>query len=282
MEGGSPIRLSSFHLPVDRLSATALTEWISCGEQFRLKRIVKVPERNRVDRFIGSVHHRTIEQNFRNKLESHSDMDWRTLEQTYDDQWARTISEDGEPEWEMPPTEAGELGLRVLRCFMDEVAPLVNPVAVEKWFELKIPGIPVPLVGSIDVESRGYIEEFKTSSRKEATAKPRWRFQGRIYQLSVAKPVAWYVTTKQVTARSYTPVDNPGLLMDPINPDVTVRLVVQAVEQLNDMYARYGPSTPWTTNGLLHEWMCKSGCSYGPVGPNPICPAWRKHDEAAA
>lgn len=274
--------LRSFHLPFDHLSATSLTEFLVCPEQFRLKRIAKRPERNRLDLFIGTVHHRAIADLFRNKIETGGNLQWEELAEGYRHCWDNTINDEGEPEWEVPPSEAYETGTKVLECFLHEVAPYVTPLKVEQRFEETVPGVPVPVVGYIDVESRGFIEEFKTSARKEASAKPRWRFQGRIYQLAVDKPVAWYVTTKQVTPKSYTPVDNPGLLMDPANKDQTVRLIVQSVEVMNDLFARYGPAGPWPTNGLLGEWACKSGCSFGPVSPNPICPAWRNDDEAAA
>lgn len=272
------MRLSSFRLPVERLSATALTEFLTCAELFRLKRIVRTPERNRLDRFIGRVHHSTVAANFKQKVSSGVDLDEETMWAHYSEIWSRTLEEDGEPEWTTPPSEAFETGSKVLACFQKEVAPLVSPIRVEEWFEERIPGIPVPIVGYIDVESHSFIEEFKTSARKEARPKPRWRFQGRVYQLYVDKPVVWYVTTKQVTPKAYTPLNCPELLMEPANRDQTVRLLVQTVEVLNDMYARYGPSTPWATNGLLHEWACKSGCSYGPVSAHPICPAWRNHD----
>lgn len=274
------MRLSSFHLPVNRLSATSLTEFITCAELFRLKRLVKKPERRYLELFIGTVFHRTIEDNFRHKLTTGQDLEWEEILEGYRFKWDEEIK-DEEPEWTDPPLVAYETGAKVLESWHRDVAPLVTPVAVEQRFEVDIPGIPVPIVGNIDVESRGFIEDFKTSSRKEAKAKPRWRFQGRIYQLQVEKPVAWYVTTKQVTPVSYTPVDNPGLLMYPINRDVTVELLKQTVEQLNDVYARYGKDRPWPTNGLLHEWMCGK-CSYGPKSTHPICPAWRINDTAAA
>lgn len=268
------MRLSAFQLPVEHLSATALTEFLNCAEMFRLKRLVRKPERYRADMFFGTVFHRTVADVFRARTDSLSAIEIATL---YQHAWADTLSENGEPEWDKAaPSDMFENGGLMLASFMQTVLPLVTPDRVEERFEERVPGVPVPIVGYIDAESEQLIHEFKTASQKNIRPKPRWRFQGRIYQLAVDKPVAWYVTTKQVTPVSYTPVDNPELLMEATNKDATVRLVVQAVEQLNDMYARYGPDTPWPTNGQLHEWMCKSGCSYGPVGPNPSCVAWSK------
>lgn len=269
------MRLSGFKVPVERLSATSLAEAAVCPEMFRQRRLLKYRDRTWLDGFLGSVHHSTIEENFRWKMDTGRDQSYDTQQQVYMRSWQEKIDKDGEPEWKIHPEKAMELGLKMIQSFHTEVAPHVNPLAVEEWFEEEIPGIPVPLVGKIDVETSSAINEFKTAKQKVSKPKPKWRFQGRIYQLIVNKPVAWTVTTKQVTPQNYTEANTPTLLMPMGNNDNTVKLIQQTAETINDLYIRYGADTPWPTNGVFGDWTCDY-CPFGPKNPSPTCPAWRK------
>jgi hypothetical protein len=191
------------------------------------------------------------------------------------------LVQDGEPEWEQHPDKVEELTAKMLDSFMTNIAPIIYPIAVETWFEETIPGLSVPIVGRIDVEERAVVNEFKTAKQKVSKPKAKWRFQGRIYQLVVPKPVAWTVTTKQVTPQNWSPLNAPELYMDVGNNDHTVRSILQAAEMLNDLYARYGADEPWPTHGLFGDYTCDY-CSFGPRNPSPTCPAWRIRDEIAA
>ena len=267
--------LSGFKLPVDHLSASAIGDFLSCPEKFRQERILKIPKRVYLDGFIGRVHHDTLAANLSQKVETGIDQTLAQAESTYRYAWAEQIEKEGEPEWVEHPERVEELGLKMLKTFHEHIAPTIKPIAVEQRFEERINGLPVPLVGYIDTEETNVIDEFKTAKAKTSSPKPNWKFQGRVYQILSRKPVIWTVTTKQKTPVNWTWDTCPELKMEPINPDITVRAIVQAAEMLNDFYARYGPNEPWPQTGLMHPWLC-GYCSAGPTNPQPRCPAWKK------
>jgi len=267
------MRLTSFHLPVEHLSASSISQFLTCAEQFRLERIVRVPKRRYIDGFVGSTFHDTIGVNFAQKIDTGRDQTIEQVNSVFKVKWAESIEKEGEPVWTDHPERVEKLGLDMLGGFHTHVAPEIMPVAVESRFEERVPGLPVPLVGYIDCEEQGLINEFKTAKQKVAKPKPNWRVQGQIYQLFSRKPVYWTVTTKQKTPVNWTWRNAPDLVMEVSNPDVTVNLLVQATQMLNDYWLRYGADRPWPMTGLLHTFACDY-CSAGPKNPNPVCMAW--------
>jgi hypothetical protein len=275
------MRLSGFKLPVEHLSASALASFLTCPEQFRQERILKIPKRLWLDGFIGRVHHETIAENMRQKVETGYDQSLDQQMGIYRYKWAEQIESEGEPVWTEHPEKVEHLGMQMIETFHRNVAPSIKPIAVEQRFEERVTGLPVPLVGYIDTEEEAVIDEFKSAKQKVSAPKPNWRFQARIYQLVARKPVVWTVTTKQKTPVNWTYAECPDLRLPIQHPDTTVRMVLQAAEMLNDYYARYGPDSPWPTTGLMHVWAC-GYCSAGPKNPNPTCPAWEGSDDQIA
>lgn len=247
---------------------------------------MKIPKRRYLDGFVGSTFHDTIGENFIQKLDTGTDQTIEQVNSVFKVKWAEQIEQEGEPVWTEHPERVEALGLKMLKSFHTLVSPTIAPVAVEQRFEERIPGLPVPLVGYIDVEEGELIDEFKTAKQKVSKPKPNWRVQGQIYQLFARKPVRWHVTTKQVTPVTWNWTNAPDLAIEISNPDVTVRILNQAAESLNDFWLRYGPDRPWPMTGLLHTFACDY-CSAGPKNPNPSCLAWggdggKQYDHQAA
>lgn len=266
------MRLSGFRLPVERLSATSLADFIACPERWRRERLLGEWGKQSLDAFIGRVHHRALGMSLRYRSEGIEVAD-DDRERIYHYAWYDEYEAvENEPEWTEKPDEVRARGIKMLAS-TERMLTEIDPVSIECWFEERIPGIPVPIVGSIDTVALEGNWEFKTAKQKVSTPKPKWRLQGRIYQLASRKPLYWGVTTKQVTPVSYWPANEPNLTIPIADPDQTVTLIQQVVHTINDLYLRYGPDRPWPTLGLGHDWQC-SYCTFGPKNPNPTCPAW--------
>lgn len=263
------MRLSGWNLPLEQLSATAISDFIQCPEAFRQKRLLKRKESMNSARFVGIVDHKTHEENFRQKIHSGEDLTPEEMYKSYADNWETTTNHEGEPEWEEDPIKTFNRGAKMIELYHEKVSPTIQPIAVEQRFEERIKNVPVPVVGYVDVETKDVIRERKTSATKLKDPKTRWRFQGRIYQLALDKPISWDIITKQVTPQVVTAQDAPGLFMGIQNKDMTVLMIQRAVEALTDTYDRYGKDTPWPTNGLFAEaWACQ-WCSF-----QDRCIAW--------
>lgn len=270
------MRLSGWQIPKSQLSASSLALAIQCPEQFRIKHILKVPEKTFSDRFLGRVDHDSWAAFFAWKKDLGKPMDLATLKSTYVTQWERHLANEEEPVvWKEGenPEKFQETGLKMIDAYYP-LAEKIEPLGVEQRFEGRIPEVPVPIIGYVDLEEKFSIIERKTAKQKVSKPKPTWRMQGRIYSLFVGKPVDWHVVTKQVTPKVYTPEEEPALRMEPWQKDQTVRMIQQTAHRLNDLYARYGPDTPWPTDGIFRDWLCDF-CSFGPIRGNRSCIAWR-------
>ena len=262
------MRLSGFQLPVDHLSATSLSVAITCPEQFRLRYLKHEPERLNIQKLVGSAFHGAIADNWRWKLHSGDDLPEQVALERLMGAWDDTIEREGEPEWKEPPQQLFSTSSLMLQTYLQDYAPAVTPLSAEQRVEEQVPGIPVPVVGVVDCETRSRILETKTTPQKVTTPKPRWRLQARLYQLMIRKPVSHQIVTRQKTPKIYTEATEPGLLTPVADPDQTVLILQRAVAVINDYYARWGADQPWPPNGIFHDWLC-SYCPY----PR-ICVAW--------
>jgi len=266
------MRLSGFHLPTDHLSATQLSVAITCPEQYRLRYLKHEPERLNIQKLVGSAFHGAIADNWRWKLANGNDLPERAALERLMGAWDDTIEREGEPEWKEPPQQLFQASSLMLTSYLDSEAPAIQPLATETWFEERVSGIPVPVTGVVDCETRSRILETKTTPAKVTTPKPRWRLQARMYQLSLRKPVEHQIVTRQATPKIYTSASEPGLLSPVADPDQTVLILNRAVATLNDYYARWGADEPWPPSGIHHDWLCKY-CSFVPK-----CFAWQGTD----
>lgn len=260
-------------MPVESISASAIALLIQCPEQYRLRKIKKIPETMGVDRFVGIVDHAVHGENFSQKIYTATDLDTRAMEAQYTVKWDSTIADEGAPVWESPIEETYDLGLRMMQLYHEVASPDIQPVRVEERFEQKSKGWPVPLVGYPDIETKDCIIERKTTSQKVSKPKSKWVVQGRIYSLVLDKPVRYDVVTKQKTPQVVTAADSPELMIDKRHYDSTANMVAQALTTLDDYWVRYGPDNPWPTHGLYHDWLC-GYCAFGPRYGNN-CVAWR-------
>lgn len=263
------MRLSGWALPMGHVSATMLAKAVQCPEAFRRRYLLHEREVTYPDRFIGTVEHATHAYNFEQKIKTGKDLDLEWMRGVFRARWD-TNEEKEAPEWgDEDPEKHKTKTLTMVELYHNTVSPTVNPVAVESRFEERIPGVPVPLMGVIDVTTPDSLIERKTTKVKQAKPKSAWRFQARLYQLVDPKPVDFHVVTKQAQPQVFTPASEPELRLPVANHDLTVRMIEQTITRISDLYARYGSDQPWPVEGIFHDWLC----SY--CGHRPNCVAWR-------
>lgn len=268
------MRLSSPSIPIQTLSATSLSKFVTCPESFRRRYLQKERDSFGLARFMGTVDHETIAYLFSRKMEGKV-LTEEELEEAFGNIWNHELEKAGDPVFaETERMETYNKGIRMIQLYREKVADRIEPLAVEQKFEETIPGIPVPLIGYVDLETSYAIIERKTSATKLKKPKPGWKYQGRIYQLFIDKPIEFQITTKQVTPQIVTGMDEDELFLMQQNKDVTVRMIKQTYEQMQYLYGRYGADEPWPTDGVLHDWMC-SFCKHGP-GEQNDCIAHRR------
>lgn len=259
----------------DHLSASSLNLLQRCPENWRRRYVSHERDGKNGALVWGGADHYAHEVNFRQKIESHVDLPVEDVKLAFAEGFDRAVDEGGgmsQVSW--GDDDAGALkdaGVRMVAAYHEQVSPSVQPVAVEARFEVAIPGLPVPVIGYIDVETEDSSIERKTAKAKTVVVKPGWRIQGLLYQLSNPNPIDWHVSVKTKTPSIYTPAIEPGLRLVDSRADLTQRLVLNLATQLVSLLDTYGPDEPWP-GAITHDWSC-SYCPFGPRADNS-CSWW--------
>jgi hypothetical protein len=149
------------------LSPSQVRTFLDCQARWWFKYGLQLPEPKNSSLALGLAIHRALEVNFREKLETHEDLDTAGVVMLFRDAWMEHV---GQAEF-MPDESQHDLrrlGERLVAKYMDEVAPAIEPAAVEMDVQGQIAGIAVRgRVDLLDVEGR--LIDIKTAARK-----PSW------------------------------------------------------------------------------------------------------------
>lgn len=256
------------------LSANALTTYHRCREQFRQRYLLGRKEPPKGYLLWGSADGITAEFNYRQKIASHTDLPVREIEERFSVAVDDLVDEAGgesQVEWERTSAaDVKDRGVKLAAAYHTVAAPRVQPISVQEEIAVHVDGVPIPIIGYIDVTTEGEIIERKTAGRKWTTPAGNYLAQGRVYQLAKQLPLHFHVGTKTQTPGIYTPTEEPSLLLA-WSAGVTswaeswIRRTAQAIAF---DYATFGPDQPWPDSMALRE----SPCSW--CGFRPVCPAW--------
>lgn len=259
-------------LPVRHLSATQVTMWQRCREQWRRRYVLGERERPGAALVVGGADHAAHEVNFRQKIDSHQDLPVNEVEEAFASAFDERVAEcGGEAEVEWGGDKPGALkdaGVQLVAAYHRQASPAVQPTAVEREFELMLPGVPVPFVGRTDVETAGPAIERKTAKRAAKTIDPKWRVQGLAYQAVTRRQVDWHVSVKTKTPQVWTPAEAPDLSLPYVPGAVKAAelLLANTARDMVSCWETFGPDEPWP-GALTHPWACgfcgfKSSCAW--------------------
>ena len=153
-------------MELTHLSYSSISSYLTCGRSWKYKYIDKVPTPKSGELFFGSVFHSAIEKYVVKSTLPLLDL-WQLA-------WNNELEKNEQIAWgdNSPETLFNE-GIRILSNkevlnTLNTIKPLIEPdgPVIEKKIELHIPGVPLPIVGYIDlIQSDGIPVDFKTSSR---------------------------------------------------------------------------------------------------------------------
>lgn len=156
---------------LDHLSYSSISKFLSCGRQFRFHYIDRQPEPTSPALAYGSAWHNTIEEVIRS-MALHQSADIAEIWHTHTAAEFAKVPESG---WDDGDTPA-ELTAAGLKCLLhDDVITAIGRIrplmidgapVIEKKIELRVPGVPIPIVGYIDVIGADRIPiDLKTSEK---------------------------------------------------------------------------------------------------------------------
>lgn len=212
-------------IELDHLSYSSISAFQSCGMYWKLKYIDKVPAGTSPALLLGSATHGAIESYLINGKTGDLVTEFRSA-------WGVQMERNQQVAWGMDsPEEVANDGIRIL-SHPDVVAGInaiisgVDDVGIkiERKIELRVPGVPMPLVGYIDIITNDSVPgDFKTSGTKWTPDKAVNEIQPLVYLAALnqldPKSTQWsfrhyvFVKTKTPQFQMIEHTHNPAQLM---------------------------------------------------------------------
>ena len=158
------------------LSPSAIDLYLKCPEAYRRR----YQEHERIPPGIamlrGTAYHAVAATNFRQKLETHEDLPAADLM----DQASEAINNARRGEW-LHPAAAGDPGrawaeakddtVNAAAVFAEKVAPDYQPILVEEFIRIEIPGASHDMLGIIDlIDDQHRVSDHKTAGRAKSAS----------------------------------------------------------------------------------------------------------------
>lgn len=185
--------------------------------------------------------------------------------------WEEVLADSGEDiDWSrMSEKEAIKLSQKHIENYQRLVAPYLGEVvATEKSLEILFPGVEIPVIGFVDLETTSKVIDYKSTNyfNRKPSLNPEWAFQLAIYQYAIPKAGEIHVLTR---GDKY-PVYVPNSYDDPLYreaPDLVKNTKLQGMVwdawQLMNHYWETYKLRPWPGNETQdwgHKYCKVSNC----------------------
>jgi hypothetical protein len=274
-----PTTLVGKHLR--HLSASSLGMVMRCPRQFQRRYLFHEKQRPGESIVIGSFMHETLEWNYRTKVDTHTDQPLSDAIQYLGDVAVPKVIEEngGEDEivWDSDLDTARFDATRITTGYYTKVVPRVQPVGVEERFEIRVPGVEVPIIGYVDVRDSARILDVKSGKQAVRKPKPSWQLQGRLYAQARNMPVEFHSVSRAKTPTIITALESEDMVM-PVPTETQARNMEHTIKaatlQIEHYLETYGTTEQdWPALGAVPDFSRTIlPCQF--CGYREGCPAW--------
>jgi len=254
-----PERLDGQRL--EHLSASSLARFWRCPESFRAHYLARDRGPESADLRRGWAVDAAIDAHYRAILDTGEPLPRRDVEDLYAAAWQRRLDDPGVAiDWgDECPADVRAAGLVALRAYLDEFAPTVRPVSVQREFVFTLaPELEWTLTGRLDVEDAdGSVIDVKVKKRHVARADADTDPQPSLYLLERAlagRPAPRFLYhSLNPTAKAKTKVvvtHRSGAQLQAF-----VGRILATARAIDGLNRTFGPQGPWPLADPTH-WCC--------------------------
>lgn len=223
---------------LNHLSYSSVSSYLLCAHAWRLHYIDRVQAPTAPALVFGTAWHELTEQYLKTG---------EPLESLWPGAWSKALERDATVDWSRESAEDLQAtALRMLQAkpvvdLLSQVRNAFDPetCAIEKRVEMRVPGVPVPVIGYVDViTSDGIPGDFKTASRMWSEDKAGAEMQPLVYLAALNQAGdnthEWrfrhYVMSKTARpgAKVFTTQRSPGEVLNNLIP--TIQNVWQGIQ----------------------------------------------------
>ena len=262
------------------LSASSIGMLFRCPRQFYRRYILGEKERPGEAMVVGSFFHEALDYNYQQKITSGVDRPLSEIVQYLGDVGVpKVLDEEGGVDnirWDTSPDTAHKDAERITSAYAHVVMPRIQPVGTEFRFELDLDGVPVPLIGYVDVWDADRTIDTKTGKQAVSKVKPSWRLQGSIYALATGRPTEYHSVSRAKTPKIVTALESEDMIVQRPSEDQANNmrhLFRLAAAQIAFYMHEYGLGREWPATGSVPDFTRNMlPCDF--CGWRDGCPAW--------
>lgn len=264
---------------IRHLSQSSVGMLFRCARQFQHRYLLGEKERPGEAIVVGSFFHEALDHNYQQKIASHTDLPLSEIvTYLHDAAVPLVLEQEGGVEnirWDTDLDTARSDAERITAAYAQAVVPRIQPAGVEDKFSVEIPGVPVPIIGYVDVWEEGRTLDTKTGKQAATKVKPSWQLQGRLYALATNRPTEYHSISRAKQPRIVTALESEAMLV-PVPTEQQVKnmnhLFGLAAAMISFYYSQFGDGE-WPANGAVPDFTRNMlPCDF--CGWRQGCPAW--------
>lgn len=250
-----------------QLHMSGIAQFAKCAEAFRRRYLEGERPLPSVQMTRGTAIHASITENLKRRLAGDGLMPVDQAVQIARDalthEWDEGVALDEGVSSDVAYSETVDVVATLARMHAEEIAPAIEPIAVERDFAITVGDLPFDLVGSIDIQTSDAIIDTKTSGKSpEADAAAR-SLQGTGYMLAShaldERPAESFVLHHLVALKRAPKFVEQSSTRTKLDYEALVRRMLMVDSAINS--GLFPPSSP-------DAWWCASKwCDFAPSCP---------------
>jgi hypothetical protein len=264
---------------VRHLSQSSVGMLFRCARQFQHRYLLGEKERPGEAIVVGSFFHEALDHNYAQKITSHTDLPLsEVVSYLHDAAIPKVLEQEGGVEnirWDTNLDTARGDAERITSSYSRLVVPRIQPAGREDRFEMQVEGVPVPVIGYVDVWEEGRTIDTKTGKQAASKVKPSWQLQGRLYAWATGRPTEYHSISRAKTPKIVTALESEAMIVPVPTPQQVGNMnhvFALGAAMISFYYSQFGDGE-WPANGAVPDFTRNMlPCDF--CGWRQGCPAW--------